>query len=61
MIDPDTQEQPGKNIWSAKNLLDDEFHRLHGPKLDGPRNETERALLEASELLRQAINGMYDN
>ncbi len=60
MIDPDTKEQPGKNIWAAMDILNEEFYRLHGPKMDGPRNQTERSLIEASELLRQVINNEYD-
>jgi len=61
MIDPETKDQPGKNIWAAKELLDEEFERLHGPKMCGPRNQTERVLLEASELLRQVVNGIYED
>lgn len=56
----DKNSQPGKNVWKIWQLAGDEFDRVHGPKLDGPRNQNEQTLLTITELAREIINNEYE-
>jgi hypothetical protein len=58
MIDETTQ--PGKNVHAIWQIASDELARVHGPKMDGPRNQNERVLLTVIELAREIINDEYD-
>lgn len=37
------------------------FSKIHGPKMDGPHNDTERALLNISEMARVVCNQLTND
>ena len=47
-----------ETIEYIQRIASEEFSRLHGSKMCGPHNETERALLEISSVCIATINAI---
>lgn len=50
-----SDNDPRKMKREHVTALEDAFMKLHGPKLDAPRNDTERGLLRLSEILTSLL------
>jgi hypothetical protein len=59
-MDADLLQNIMINAHHINSLSSDELDRLHGPKMNGPRNETERVLLDINELSRQILNKNFE-
>lgn len=50
-----------KNVRRIADLASAHFSTLHGRKMCGPRNETERVLLEISTLAEDVLNALAEH